>query len=188
MGLKLDKLKEQWARVGRLEQAVAVLGWDMETYMPEQGVRPRAEQLALLSELAHEWMTSDEMGLSIEQAENEVRGGDYFSNEVSMVRTARRTFDQKIKIPRDLIARFARATTQANSIWVKARMKADFRMHWSLRCYDALEQWAPGIRLLETWYYTSIQETIPRLQKLQTLFRLFPPLGKGMVILHYRLG
>ncbi|HOU13167.1 MAG TPA: class I SAM-dependent methyltransferase [Anaerolineae bacterium] len=68
-----------------------------------------------------------------------------------------------------------------------ARMKADFRMRWSLRHYDALEQWAPGIRLLEVWYYTSLKESIPRLKKLQTLFRLFPPLGKGMVILRYRL-
>jgi O-methyltransferase involved in polyketide biosynthesis len=69
-----------------------------------------------------------------------------------------------------------------------ARMKADFRMRWSLRHYDALEAWASGIQLLETWYYTSIKESVPRLQKLQTIFRLFPPLGKGTVILHYRLN
>lgn len=68
-----------------------------------------------------------------------------------------------------------------------ARLKADFRMRWSLRHYDALEAWAPGIHLLETWYYTSVKESIPRLAKLQKLFRLIPPLGKGMVILHYRL-
>ncbi len=76
-------------------------------------------------------------------------------------------------------------------VWLQnlslARMKANFRMRWSLRRYDALEQWSPGIRLLEAWYYTSLKESIPRLQKLQTLFRLFPPLGKGMVILRYRL-
>jgi len=68
-----------------------------------------------------------------------------------------------------------------------ARMKADFRIRWSLRHYNVLEQWTPGIRLLEAWYYTSLEESIPRLKKLQTLLRLFPPLGKGMVILHYRL-
>jgi hypothetical protein len=76
-------------------------------------------------------------------------------------------------------------------VWLQnlslARMKADFRMRWSLRRDDGLEQWAPGIRLLETWYYTSIQESIPRLQKLQTLFRLFPLFGRGMVILRYGL-
>ncbi len=124
MGLKT--LKEQWARVSRLEQAAAVLGWDMETYMPEEGVIPRAEQLALLSELAHTWMTSDEMAHAIEQAEEQVRGGEYFSDEVSMVRAARRVYDIKVKIPPDLVARFARATTRANSIWIKARMKSDF--------------------------------------------------------------
>lgn len=69
-----------------------------------------------------------------------------------------------------------------------ARMKADFRMRWALRRYDSLEQWSPGIRLLEAWYYTSLKESIPRLKKLQSLFRLFPALGKGMVILHYGLG
>lgn len=69
-----------------------------------------------------------------------------------------------------------------------ARLKSDVRMQWSLKHYDALEQWAPGIRLLETWYYTSLEESIPRLRKLQLLFRLFPPLGKGMVILHYVAG
>lgn len=76
-------------------------------------------------------------------------------------------------------------------VWLQnlslARMKADFRMRWALRRYDALESWAPGIHLLETWYYTSVKESIPRLEKLQKLFRLIPPLGKGMAILHYRL-
>lgn len=76
-------------------------------------------------------------------------------------------------------------------VWLQnlslARMKADFRMRWSLRHVDALESWAPGIHLLEAWYYTSLKESIPRLKKLQTLFHLIPPLGRGMRILHYRL-
>jgi carboxypeptidase Taq len=128
MGLMLKKLKEQWAKISRLEQTIAVLSWDMETYMPEQGVKPRSEQLALLSELAHQWLTSDETARCIENAEREVKGGDYFSDDVSMVRVARRTYDQKAKIPRDLVARMARTTTNANSIWMKARLNSDFPM------------------------------------------------------------
>jgi O-methyltransferase involved in polyketide biosynthesis len=69
-----------------------------------------------------------------------------------------------------------------------ARLKSDVRMHWALKDYNTLERWASGIRLLETWHYTSLNESIPRLRKLQMLFRLFPPLGKGMVILHYTLN
>jgi O-methyltransferase involved in polyketide biosynthesis len=66
--------------------------------------------------------------------------------------------------------------------------RADFRMRWSLRHYDALEQWAAGIRLLEAWLYTSLEERVPRMQRVQTLFRLIPPLGRGMAIVRYRLG
>lgn len=60
-----------------------------------------------------------------------------------------------------------------------ALMKADFRMRWSLRRYDALEQWAPGIRLLEAWYYTSIKENIPRLQNSKPCSACFRPLARG---------
>lgn len=66
--------------------------------------------------------------------------------------------------------------------------RPDVRMAWSLRHYNALEAWASGIHLLETWYYTSIKESIPRLEKIQRLFRLVPLYGKGMVILRYCLG
>src|SRR4030067_3385348 len=107
MVLMLERFKEQWARISRLEQIIAVLGWDVETYMPEGGVKPRADQLALLSDLAHQWLTSEETARLIEGAEKEV-GGDYFSDAVSMIRVARRGYDKKVKIPRDLGARLAR--------------------------------------------------------------------------------
>jgi carboxypeptidase Taq len=126
MGQALERFKEQWAKISRLEQAIAVLSWDMETYMPESGATPRAEQLALLSELAHQWLTSEETGRLIEDAGNEAREGDYYSDEVSMVRVARRAYDKKVKIPRDLVARLARMTPLANAIWIKARRESDF--------------------------------------------------------------
>jgi carboxypeptidase Taq len=126
MGQAFERFKVQWARINRLEQAAAVLSWDMETYMPEGGAKPRAEQLALLSELAHQWLTSEETGRLIEEAEGEARGGDYFSDDMSMVRVARRAYDKKVKIPRDLVARLARITPRANAIWIKARRESDF--------------------------------------------------------------
>jgi carboxypeptidase Taq len=122
----LDKFREQWARIGILDQSIAILGWDMETYMPEDGVKARSEQLALLSELAHQWLVSDETARLIEDAERESTGSAYFSDEASMLRVARRTYDQKVKIPQKLVSRLARTTTKANSIWVKARKKSNF--------------------------------------------------------------
>ena len=126
MGDKLDRLKVKWARIARLEQSAGVLGWDMETYMPEDGVKGRAEQLALLSELAHDWLVDDETARLIEDAEGEVAGADYFSDGKAMVRQARRAYDRNALIPGGLVARMARTTAKANSIWIKARAESDF--------------------------------------------------------------
>jgi carboxypeptidase Taq len=127
MPTAIEKLNAAWARISRIEQAIALLGWDMETYMPPEGVQPRSEQLALLSEMAHRWLVSDETGRLIEDAEAETRGSDYFSIEASLARAARRTYDQKIKLPEELVARLARTTAQANSIWIKAREGSNFQ-------------------------------------------------------------
>jgi len=122
----LDTFKERWARISILEQTMAILGWDMETYMPEGGVAARSEQMALLSELAHQWLISDETARLLEDAERESKGGDYFAVDVSMLRAARRTYDQRVKIPEQLVSRIARTTAKANSIWVDARARSDF--------------------------------------------------------------
>ncbi len=126
MSSSLDKFKELWARISRLDRASAVLSWDMETYMPEEGVAPRAEQLALLSELGHRWLISEEMGNAIKEAETETQGMDYYSDDASMLRAARRDRDKKIKIPEDLVARLTRTTARANTVWVKARRVSNF--------------------------------------------------------------
>ena len=125
MGEKINSLKQRWARIHTLEQATAVLQWDMETYMPEEGVNARAEHLSLLSEIAHQWLISDETARIIEDAENEIEG-DYFSDDVSMVRVARRLYEREAKIPLDLVSRMARTTAKANSVWIKSRQESDF--------------------------------------------------------------
>ncbi len=121
-----EKFKEQWARISILDQTISILSWDMETYMPDDGVAARSEQVALLSELAHQWLISDETARLLEDAERETTTGDYFSIDVSMLRAARRSYDQKVKIPKQLVSRMARTTTKANSIWIDAREKSDF--------------------------------------------------------------
>ncbi|TFH41267.1 MAG: carboxypeptidase M32 [Chrysiogenales bacterium] len=126
MVTKLDEFKGEWARISRLEQAIAVLNWDMETFMPEEGVTPRSEQLALLSELAHEWLTSEKMARLIEDSEKEVEDDDYFSHDAAMVRAARRIYNKKARLPHELVSRFARTIAKSNSVWIRARADSDF--------------------------------------------------------------
>src|SRR5215208_2633244 len=52
-------LEERLATIGDVYSAASVLAWDRQTYMPEGGVRSRAEQLASLTRLAHEMLVRD---------------------------------------------------------------------------------------------------------------------------------
>lgn len=63
--------------------------------------------------------------------------------------------------------------------------KLNARLHWGLAHPRDPETWAPGIRLLEAWYYFDRPE--PRIER-DRWMRHFAPFGKGVGIFHYRLG
>jgi carboxypeptidase Taq len=126
MSDRITNLNEHLAKIIDLQHAAAVLSWDQEVYMPEEGVGPRADQLATLSSMAHELFTSDETRRLLETAEADVAGLDYDSDAASTVRVARRTFDQQTKIPTELVERESRATSQGFVAWRKARESDTF--------------------------------------------------------------
>ena len=59
------------------------------------------------------------------------------------------------------------------------------RLHWGLKHGQDLESWAPGIRLLEEWYYFDRYE--PRLKAFNWIGRI-PGWAKMAGIFHLRLG
>jgi carboxypeptidase Taq len=126
MGVGLDELRKQFGVVADLEAAAEVLGWDQQTYMPPGGAQGRAMQLATLGRVAHEELVSEEMGEALEAAESETAGLDADSDEVRMVRKARREFDKARKVPSEWVAEFRRLTALAHQVWMKARAEADF--------------------------------------------------------------
>jgi carboxypeptidase Taq len=123
---KVQQLKTQLADVVHLQRAAALLSWDQQVNMPPGGAQARAEQLALLSRLAHEMFTSDEVGKLIDEAAAEVKGLDYGSDEAAMVRVAKHDYDLQTKIPTDLVEEIARTQTLAHEVWAKAREEDDF--------------------------------------------------------------
>jgi carboxypeptidase Taq len=123
----LQKLKDIFGEIEDMNRAAAVLAWDQETYMPPGGVEGRASQLSTLSRLAHDRFISDEVGRLLEEAEAEVAGQPFDSDDASLVRVARRDYDQERKLPSDLVAEIAHAASTAQPIWQKARKDSDFK-------------------------------------------------------------
>ncbi len=66
-----------------------------------------------------------------------------------------------------------------------AMRRAALQVHWGLERNNALEDWAPGIKLLEEWFYFDHQE--PRLGRYNWL-RHIPFLARINCILRYQLG
>jgi len=112
IGEILEKYRVVWA----LNHSMAVLGWDMETHMPERGAGSRGAasgQLAMMVQKA-----TVDMGDLVGKAEK-LSGLD--DEEKGIVRILRRDLDFFTKIPAELLEERERVTAEATVIWRKAR-------------------------------------------------------------------
>jgi carboxypeptidase Taq len=102
---------------------MSVLGWDMETHMPESGAKARgiaSGQIAMLTQKA----TVDLEGL-VRKAE---KARDLDDVEKGVVRMLRRSLDYYLKIPPELVDQLQRETAEATVVWRTARAKSDFKI------------------------------------------------------------
>ncbi len=126
MQAKLNQLKTLLAEVADINSAAAVLGWDMQTYMPSGGVRGRSYQRATLSRLAHLKFTSNEIGELLEQLQPYAEGLDPDSDDARLVKVTRRVYAKRVKISPEWVAEFSQATSLGNKAWQEARAANDF--------------------------------------------------------------
>ena len=169
MQAALEQLKERVGEIEDLDRTSSLLGWDQQVKMPPGGAAVRAEQLATLGRLAHEALTSDEMGRLLEQVAPLEDSLDYDSDEASLIRLVRRDWEKARRVPAELRAEMARAASLAMPVWVKARQESDFtqflpalRENFDLRrryvdCFDdydepydvLLDDFEPGMKTAE---------------------------------------
>ncbi|HXB04347.1 MAG TPA: carboxypeptidase M32 [Candidatus Acidoferrum sp.] len=128
MSDSLVRLKAILAEVTDLSRAAALLEWDQETYMPSGGVAARSDQLSTLLRLSHVRFTADEVGHLLSELEDETSGQPFDSYEASLIRVTRRDYEQERKLPPDLVAEAARASSAARPLWEKARREGDFKI------------------------------------------------------------
>ena len=123
---KLDQFTALMGKIADMQAAISLLGWDQQTYMPPGGAESRALQLSTLTRTAHDWFVSDEFGQLLEELEAGAAELDYDSYEASLLRVARRHFDQERKLPSDLVAELTKARSLGQAAWQQARAESDF--------------------------------------------------------------
>jgi len=169
MQAALADLKERVAEIQDLDRASSLLGWDQQVKMPPGGGGVRAEQLATIGRIAHEALTSDEMGRLLDKLAPLEDTLDYDSDEASLIRVVRTDWEKARRVPAELRAEMSRAASLAMPVWVKARQESDFsqflpalRHNFDLRrryveCFDdydepydvLLDDFEPGMKTAE---------------------------------------
>jgi carboxypeptidase Taq len=126
MQAALAELRERVAEIHDLDRATSLLGWDQQVKMPPGGGGVRAEQLATLQRIAHEALTSDDVGRLLDSLAPHEDSLDYDSDEASLIRLVRRDWEKARRVPAELQGEMSKAASLAMPVWVKARQEKDF--------------------------------------------------------------
>jgi carboxypeptidase Taq len=125
-----DELRLRLGEIYDLSAAAALLGWDERTMMPSAGAEARAESQATLAKVRHEMFTDDEIGRLIDQVRS-APGGDAPPGEsiaADLARVVARDWEKARRVPSELRAELARASSTAENAWVVAKQRSDFEM------------------------------------------------------------
>jgi carboxypeptidase Taq len=126
----IDDLRQRLGDIHDLGRAATLLAWDERTMMPKGGAAARAETLATLARVRHEMFIDDEIGRLIEGARSEVDAdappGE--SIDADLIRIVGRDWEKARRVPSELRAEMARASSIAENAWVEAKARSDYPM------------------------------------------------------------
>lgn len=127
MSSQMQALKTRLGTVSDLDGAAELAGWDQQTKMPPNGGQARAEMLATLASLRHATFADDETGRLLDSAAAELNGHDPDSDDARLIEVTRRRWEKARRVPTELEAEIARASSEGQEAWVVARAASDFK-------------------------------------------------------------
>jgi carboxypeptidase Taq len=122
----LNELKSHLAINDDIGQAISLLGWDQNTYMPPGANAARGQIMATLSSLSHERLTDKRVGKWLRELEKAKLADS--STDGATVRQVRKAYDKATKIPTSFIETWMKQRSKAQAVWIEARQKNDFAL------------------------------------------------------------
>ncbi|NNU81610.1 carboxypeptidase M32 [Halovulum dunhuangense] len=105
-----------------LAQAAGLLDWDQETVMPPRGASLRAEQAAALEDAVHARRTDPRLGDWLDTLDPTTLAPEAARN----VTLIRRSYERATRLPAELGAAMARASSRGRITWSRARAAGRF--------------------------------------------------------------
>jgi carboxypeptidase Taq len=119
----LIQLKQRLADVDAIGSALGLLGWDLETMMPDGASDQRAQVSATLSRMAHEQFVAPEVGDWLDALMDTDLPDP---QDAAMVRVAHRAWQREVKVPTRLVEALELTSSKALPIWANARQQNRF--------------------------------------------------------------
>ncbi|MCW3114129.1 MAG: carboxypeptidase [Segetibacter sp.] len=125
MGSSLElynQYKSTMQKIADVKYAAAVLQWDQETYLPSKGADFRGQQLATLSEIAHEMFTGEKVGNLLQDLLSADLRGDQKRN----VELTWEDYTRLKKLSPDFVRKMSEAVSASFHAWMEARKQNQF--------------------------------------------------------------
>lgn len=123
---KFDELCQVVRQDQYLKASMALLEWDQQTKLPEQGGAYRAEQITFLAGEIHKRQTDPGRGELLTALSESDLASNKNSDSGSTIRVLMREYEKKTKLPDELVQASARAAAVGQQVWIAARKDNDF--------------------------------------------------------------
>lgn len=178
MNQKYQALKEKLQKIADVENAAALLNWDQEVFMPENGSSFRSRQLSTLSGIAHEFFTDKEMGDLLKAL---TKADDLDFKAQRNVAEVNKDYQRRTKYTRDFVEKMSQSISKSFMAWQKAKKESDFSLFapalselvelkkqeaelvgYEDKIYDALlEDYEPGLKTSDLdLLFTDVREQL----------------------------
>ena len=117
--------KTKMQKIADVKYASAVLQWDQETYLPPKGNDFRGQQIATLSEIAHQLFTDKKMGELLEQLSS---CEDLTSSEKRNISLSNEDYKRNVKLSTAFVRQMSETVNQSYHAWAKARKENSFAL------------------------------------------------------------
>ncbi len=124
------KIKEYCRQTKVLASVESVLSWDQETYMPEDAINHRADQISMIAKLVHSRWISDDLRLLLEDCfdlnSGEIKLRGLSKHELRQLELLYLDWKKKKSLPNEFVANFSKTVAEATHVWQKAKNKSEF--------------------------------------------------------------
>jgi carboxypeptidase Taq len=120
-----ESYRTHMRKLADVRAALALMQWDQETYLPSKGAGFRAQQVATLSEMAHELAISDKLGHLLESLEN---SHGLTETELKNISLNREDFAKQKKYKPAFVRKMSETVSRSFNAWNQAKKENQFSL------------------------------------------------------------